>query len=355
MSSSARRFLVIDPQPGVGRGGDTQTKGRSGRHRLIVHAVFGAAGLVALGLLVRGVGPATLLAILRRSARWLPLLFAIDALRVVAEAVGTWSLSERVRRRVPLAELARIHVVAYAVAMVLPAGRATGEAVKAAMLARYLGAPEAAAVGAANQTTSMLGGAIGALPCVAAALWLTGASRLAGGLAGFVVVTLAGFTVLQIAFRRRGLAAALLRRFTRMEHATSAFQDAIERIPVVPRGATLAALASRALVVVELGVLLLALGGRHGPAQALLAQGVSQLGGALGDIVPGQLGAMDGAFALAAPTLGLALVDGVAISVMLHCVQALWAVIGWTVPLLTTRGRDRPRVTGGRNQSRLSR
>ncbi len=323
MSSSAQATHVIAPKSGAGR-----------RRKLLVHAVFGAVGLVALGLLVRGVGPATLFAILRRSAHWLPVLFAIDALRVVAEAVGTRSLSERVRRRVPLGELARIHIVAYAVAMVMPAGRATGEAVKATMLARHVGAPEAAAVGAANQSTSMLGGALGAIPCAAAALWLTGPSRLTGGLAAFVVVTLAGFAALQIACRRRGLAAVVLRRFTRMKDATTAFQNALERIPVVPWGATLAALASRALLVVELGVLLLVLGGRHGPLQALVAHGVGMLGGTLGDLVPGQLGAMDGAFALAAPTLGLALVDGVAVSVMLHCVQALWAVGGWVLPLL---------------------
>ena len=39
-----------------------------------------------------------------------------------------------------------------------------------------------------------------------------------------------------------------------------------------------------------------------------------------------------GAFALAAPYLGVALASGIALSVMLHCVQALWAVIGWTTP-----------------------
>jgi hypothetical protein len=91
--------------------------------------------------------------------------------------------------------------------------------------------------------------------------------------------------------------------------------------------------AHRAVVLVEMVVLLYALGGRHGPGEALLAQGVGLVGGAVGDFVPGQLGATDGAFALAAPTLGLALADGIAIAVMLHAVQAIWAVIGWTVPL----------------------
>ncbi len=330
MSSSAAAYGVIDPRVRTRRGEGTST--RAGRRRLLLHAAFGVVGATALGLLVRSVGTATLFSILRASARWVPLLFALDALRVVSEAVGTWSLSERVRRRVPTGELARIHLVAYAVAMTMPAGRAAAEAVKAAMLAPFIGVPEAAAVGTANQTSSMLGSALGALPCIAAALWLTGVSPLTASFAGFVAVTMAGFTALQLACRRGGLGGALLRRLTRMEQATQAFQDAIDRIPVAPPVAVLAAMASRAVVVTELAVLLFALGGRSGLGAALLAQGVSLVGGTLGDLVPGQLGATDGAFALAAPYLGLALVDGIAISVLLHVVQALWAVIGWTLP-----------------------
>ena len=304
----------------------------AGQRKLLVHAAFGVVGVGALALLVRSVGAATLLSILRTSARWVPVLFALDALRVVAEAVGTWSLSERVRRRVPVLEMARIHLVAYAVAVTMPAGRAAAEAVKAAMLSRFIGGPEAAAVGTANQTSSMLGSALGALPCVAAALLLTGLSPLTLSFAGVVALTLVGFTALQIACRRGGLGGAVLRRITRMEQATQAFQDALQRIPVVPPVATLAAVFSRAVVVVEIGVVLFALGGRHGVGQALLAFGVSLVGGTVGDLVPGQLGATDGAFALAAPYLGLALVDGIAVSVLLHVVQALWAVIGWTLP-----------------------
>jgi uncharacterized membrane protein YbhN (UPF0104 family) len=332
MSSSATAYPVVDSRVTSGQeGGDSAV--RVGRRKLLIHAGFGVVGAGALFLLVRGVGPETLLAILGALARWLPLLFALDVLRVVAEAVGTWSLSERVRRRVPLAELARIHLVGYAIAMTMPAGRAAGEAVKAAMLARFIGLPEAAAVGAVNQSTSMLGGVLGAIPCVVAALWLTGLSPLTGAFAAFVLVTLVGFTALQVACRQRGLGGALLHRFTRLEQATTAFHEAIARIPVVPPVATVAAVVSRLVVVVELAVLLFALGGRHGVGAALLAQGVSLVGGTVGDFVPGQLGATDGAFALAAPYLGVALASGVAISVMLHCVQATWAVIGWTAPL----------------------
>ncbi len=307
--------------------------GRTGRRRVLVHAIAGVVGLAALAALVRGVGAAQLFGIVRALAGWLPLLIAVDAVRVVAEAAATYSLSEPVRRRVPLGELCRVHIIGYAVSSIMPAGRAAGEAAKAAMLARFVGAPAAAAVGVANQANQMLGSALGAVPCVVAALWLTGFSLLTAVVAAFVLVTLAGVTLFQLACRSRGVGGALLARFNRMAKATSAFHDAIERIPIAQPAATAAALVHRAIAVLQLGILLWALGGRHGVGQALLAQGVSLVGGAVGDLVPGQLGATDGAFALAAPYLGLSLVDGIAISVMLHCVQAFWAVIGWTVPL----------------------
>lgn len=346
MSSSTAAYPVIDSRVGSGREGRAYAV-RAGRRKLFVHTAFGVVGAGALFLLVRGVGAETLFGILRALARWLPLLFALDALRVVAEAVATWSLSERVRRRVPLAELARIHLVGYAIAMTMPAGRAAAEAVKAAMLARFIGLPEAAAVGAANQTTSMLGGILGGLPCVAAALWITGLSPLTGAFAAFVLITLVGFTALQVTCRQRGLGAALLHRFTRMEQATGAFHEALARIPVVPPVATLAAFLGRVVVAVELAVLLFALGGRHGVGAALLAQGVNLVGGTVGDFVPGQLGATDGAFALAAPYLGVALASGVAVSVMLHCVQAMWAVIGWTAPLFWKAPSLTPAIEDG--------
>jgi Lysylphosphatidylglycerol synthase TM region len=321
MGSSGAAYSVVGR---VGAGG----------RKVLVHAAFAAMGLLAIGLLVRGVGAAALGSVLRTSARWLPLLFAVDALRVVAEAAATWSLAERVRRRVPLAELARVHLVGYAVAAVVPAGRAAGEAVKAAMLSRFVGAAEAAAVAAANQATSLLGGILGGFACLVAALAMTGASPLSGAVGGFVAVTVAGFAGVQMACRGKALTGAILRRFTGRESASQAFHEALGRIPIVPRGATAAHAVNRLVVVVELGILLAVLGGRHGPGEALLAQGVNLVAGTVGDVVPGQLGATDGAFALAAPTLGLRLADGVAIAVMLHAVQAMWAVIGWVVPLV---------------------
>jgi hypothetical protein len=328
MSSSAQALVVAKP-----RAARSQAE-REARRKAWLHATFGVVGIGAIALLVRGVGAQALFAILRASARWVPLLVALDTLRVAAEAVATWSLSARVRRVVSVAELVRVHVVGYAIGMNMPAGRATAEAVKAAMLSRHVGVAEAAAIAAGNQTAVILASCVGMIPCLVAALWITGPSALSASFATLVVVMFVGFVVFQLACRKSRLGGALLRRITRFEQSTESFQEALDRIPVVPKVATIAGLFGRAVAAVEMFVLLVALGGRHGLGATLLAQGVNLVGGTLGDLVPGQLGATDGAFALAAPSLGLAVVDGVALSVLLHCAQAFWAVLGFAIPFL---------------------
>ncbi|MFT3768812.1 MAG: lysylphosphatidylglycerol synthase domain-containing protein [Minicystis sp.] len=306
---------------------------RAGRRKTLIHAAFALVGAVAIALLVRSVGPAALLAALRASARWLPVLFALELGRVAMEVLATCSLSARVRRRVSVAQLARIHVVSYAVSNVMPAGRAAGEAVKAAMLSRFIGAPEAAAIGTGNQAAAMLGGALAAVPCAIAALVLTGGSLLTFALAGFAIASVLVVLAFQLACRRHDIGGALVRRFTKMEQATAAFQEALDRIPLLPGLASAASVGSRALFAVELAVLLYAASGSTSFGRTILALGVSLVGGAVGDMVPGQLGASDGAFALAAPTLGITVADGVAMAMTLHVVQIVWGVLGWTVPL----------------------
>jgi hypothetical protein len=169
------------------------------------------------------------------------------------------------------------------------------------------------------------------VPCALAAAVLAPGSPLTWALAVFAAGSVAFTAAFQIALRRGALGGSLLRRITGTEEAPAAFREALGRMPAVPLGATLAAVGSRALFAVELAVLLHAAGGSA--LRAPLALGVSLVGGALGDLVPGQLGASDGAFALAAPLLGTSRADGVALAMTLHLLQIGWAVLGGSLPL----------------------
>src|SRR4051812_48003063 len=92
--------------------------------RFIAHAVFFLIGASALVLLVRTAGTGALLSMLRASARWLPVLVALEIARIGFETLTTYLLSGAVRRGVRPLALLRVHVVGYAIASVMPAGRA---------------------------------------------------------------------------------------------------------------------------------------------------------------------------------------------------------------------------------------
>jgi hypothetical protein len=300
--------------------------------RLILHAVFGVIGVSTLALLIRSVGARSLVQILGRSAHWLPLLIALDLLRIAGEALGT-SLLSRPFRRLPAGSLARIHLIAFAICSIMPAGRAASEAAKGTMLARSLGAPRAAAIAATSQSLALLSGAAIALPCVAAAYQRTGPSAFTGALTLYALTSGAGFALMQLACRRREIGGFFGRRFARIRAATASFHDAVADIPVLPPGTLLLMVGGRAIQALEFGILIYAVGAAFGLEPALLGQGVNLLGSTAGDLVPGQFGATDAAFAIAAPTLGISAASAVSIAVMAHCVQLFWALLGALIPL----------------------
>ena len=303
------------------------------RHtRLALRGLFGVIGFVALALLIRSAGARSLLEALRIAARWLPLLLALDVLRIGCEALGTFYLS-RLVRRMPMARLLRIHFIGYSVGAVMPAGRSASEAVKATMLAGALGAPRAAAIAATNQGMSLLSGAVCGLPCAVAAYSYTRLSLLTLAILGYSLLASLGFVMVQIACRRRELGGILSRRFARVRAVTRAFHSALDEIPVVPGRALLMAVLSRLLHAVEVAILVFAVGGSMGIGALFLSQGVSLVGNSLGDLIPGQFGAADGAFAFAAPALGITAAAAISVSLMVHCLQVFWALFGAVVPL----------------------
>ncbi|MGK4006198.1 lysylphosphatidylglycerol synthase domain-containing protein [Sorangium sp. So ce1036] len=308
---------------------------RRARRRALLHAALGAFGLVALIALIRHVGAAALLATVSRAAPLLPLLVALEAARLGCELLATRALCPP--GSVPLAELARIHVVAYPVASLMPAGRATAEAVKAAMLSPHVGAPRAAAIGTANQSLALLSAAPLSLLAALAVGWTNGASPLAAGLLVHVALSVASGLCVAFAARQRAAFAWITRRFARAGHATAAFQEAVRAHPPVPGRPFAAFCAGRALQAVQYAVLLAAVGADSGPLRALAAYGVGAIGTAAGDLIPAQIGATDGAFTLAAPLLGLTVSSAIAVSVLAHLLQAVGALTGIAITLAWRR------------------
>jgi hypothetical protein len=202
------------------------------------------------------------------------------------------------------------------------------ETIKAAALARSVGGAHAAAIGATNQSLALLGGAIIGSLGVLAAYLTSGFSAVTGAVALYVLTAASGFAVVQIACRRRSIGGFFGRRFAGMRAASASFHEALGEIPVVPRAALAIIVVQRALQALLIGVTIHAASGAFGLRISFLTQGISLVGGSMGDLIPGQLGAVDGAFALAAPLLGIATAAGVAVAVLVRCVQLAWMTVG---------------------------
>lgn len=312
----------------------------SSRARRLLHLVFAVAGVVAVVALVRTVGLIPLLQLLRRGLPVLPWLLAIEVVRIGLEASCTWFLCGPHARRISPLTWVRTHLVAFAASVILPAGRATSEAIKATMLAPHLGGARAAAVGVMHQTVSLFGLVAISVPCVIGAVHLHAPRLLVLAIVVHALICLAVALAIQAVARGLPLPAVLRRRLA-LARAVAGFREATRSIAWVPVGPLASKMLNRVLQVTQYALLIHAVGGQVTVARACLAQGVNLVGSALGDLVPAQVGATDGAFALAAPALSVHVADGIAIAMLVHVMHVLMSIPGALLPLLR-RATDPP-------------
>jgi hypothetical protein len=75
-------------------------------------------------------------------------------------------------------------------------------------------------------------------------------------------------------------------------------------------------------------------------ARPFVALAVAITGASAFDFVPGQIGALEGAFALFAPAMQLAGPAAIAVALLVHLVQVAWVVFGIGVLVLGRSRRD---------------
>ncbi len=262
-------------------------------------------------------------------AAWIPVLFVLEGARIAVEAAGTRALY--LPYRVPLGLLARSHVIGYSLAFYMPAGRATAETVKAAMLAKCATPARAAAVAAANQSLALLGMSAAGFACMIGAALVPGSGKLVASVAA--VASLTGALGFAIRFATLHLDAGWLRRFA--PKAAIVVGDARAEIPRwFPPFPLAMFLANRLLQLASIAVLLYALAGTVTVTSTLVAGAVNLVGASLGDMVPGQLGATDATFSVSAGLVGLTPSAAISIALMIHIVQMTWMAIGLVTELV---------------------
>jgi hypothetical protein len=302
------------------------------RATTIAHALFGVAGVgAAIAMLWH-----TDFHALARFGPWAAVVVVVEGTRVMAEAIATRSL-HGAAVRVPIYPLLRAHVTGYALANTLPAGRAVAEAAKAVMLAPWAEGGRSAVVAATNQSMVLLAtGFVSVAWSVAA--WTLDRRTLAWTVAlqGATIVVLGAALLATV--RSRAIAEWVAKRFPRVAAELGGPPSHWRTAGVSTAFACFAF--HRAVQAVQLFVLLGALG-QWDATRALALAGAAIVGTTVGVVTPGQVGAVGGALALAAPAVGIPASQALAMALVLHASQFTWASLGlalWT----TTR---RPAVT----------
>jgi len=259
-----------------------------------------AAGLALVAWLVAGVGAARVGELLAACARWLPLIVALEIAFVATDLVAARALlgGADVSPRMWV----RSAALAYAATTLLPAGRAAGEATRAATLAPAVGAVHATAVCARLQIAVLAANALFSL-VVAALMASRGDTLLGVALAGNGVVCGALAAALFVVVRNARAGRWLRQKFARF---VAASPDTPPPSTAALARATASCLVGRAIQAVQYGVVVAAVGGAASPANALTAQAIHLVGAAVGDAIPGQVGALEGAYRTFAATLGFA-------------------------------------------------
>lgn len=295
-----------------------------------------ALGLFACSVLVRHAGVDLVVDALLRVSAWLPLIMALELGRAAFELLSTRAVLGRLAAQVPLAVMLRAHFAAHAVSTLMPLGRSVGELSKAALLAPYVGAARAAAVGASGQTIALfVNGGIGIAG---------GALALAWGSPTPVALVFLGFGALlaiiayALAFGARSPSLhRLLSRVYEKPALASDFAEMLRDKAALGPRAFAAQTGHRLCQALQLGIIAHALGAPSGMLAAPLLEVIYVAGASVGDLLPAQLGAVEGAFALTAPLIGLDAATAIALGLTLHAIQLAGAALAALLAAVTTR------------------
>lgn len=289
---------------------------------------FGFFGIAAIVWIVVEIGAGRVAGALARFAPWAPFVFALEGARIGAEVWSTRTLYGRAGRSVPIGRLVRAVLMAYPVTLLAPAGRIGGESLKALLLADAVGAPRAAAAAVQLQALPLLAQFAVSVPCLAVAAWVWGASAFTLAILVQMLTALGLATFVLVAARTTHLGRVVGRVSERFQTATHRVQEELGRMGTFSRGAFAAQLVGRCLLSLEVVLLARAVEVPRGLAGALLTLGVHFVGQAAGDLLPAQLGTIDGAWAMAAEPLGAPSASLVAAALVFHATQLSWAGIG---------------------------
>ena len=288
------------------------------RERIGRILLFGG-GLALTAFLIHSAGLDHVARAVREAGPWLPLVLLLEIGVVATDMFAARALLGDAMASVPPTTWVRSAMLAYASTVVLPAGRAAGEAVRTTTLAPAIGFNRATGVCSRLQACVLASNAAISLAITAVVL----GSGASGGLALALLGNALGCAVLSVvvflAARSERVANWLKAKFPRLAQGHDVVPMAAGSAGDVR--AIVSCLIGRLIEATQYGVVLHAIGGRATPASALTAQGIHLVGAAAGDLVPNQMGVTEGAYRLFTQALGLDVAHALSIALIVRIVQ----------------------------------
>jgi hypothetical protein len=316
--------------PGANPCGRGRVSAPSPRALLAKPSVRLAFGVLGLGLLAGAVWSAGARDVLRGlgdGVHALPEVALVEALMLVCSTLALRALYGDDAARVTPRQWLKAGALGFAVGAVLPIGRATAEATRAVLLRKRVGGARAAVAAVQMQGVALLSNAllsVVAFSAALAALGLVGISSLILANAVLAAVVGASILILRQSGRPGRLLGALAKRGRKFGTEFDAAAGASRRSLV--HSLAWESL-GRALQVFQCAVALAAVGRPSGLARTLVARGMLLVGGALGDFIPGQLGATEATLVVGATALGLTAAGAAALALLIHGAQLLLALL----------------------------
>lgn len=293
-----------------------------------------AALVVGVGFvawLVARAGPGELWRAIAVAGPFFPAIVACE----LAIAFGDFfAIRALVGKPLPLATWLGSTAAAFASSLLLPAGRAAGEALRAAVLAPHVGLARAAAACSRMQACAL---AANALVSLTGALFVSApALRIALVVNALVVGTIA--TVILLVVRSARFAAFVEKRLPAL--VASHRGDPIEAPTAAATArATVPFYLARLVQVLQYGLLVRAVVGHATLRAAFTAHAIHVVGASVGDFVPGQLGVTEGSFHAFAASIGVDEVRALSLALVSRASQIVGALA--CAPFLFTYSKKR--------------
>lgn len=304
---------------------DAASGSRARRRRRLVSAARIAVLLAGIGIvawLVARAGPQKVLAAIEHAGLWLPLLAAMEATMNTCDVMSARSQLGEHKARVPLRAWVQASTLAFALMILLPAGRAAGEVARATTIGRHVGLARAAVASVGFNAANLI--AVAILSAVGAVLaWLGPPETRALAIALAINVAVVGGigVFLSIVLHSRGAARFIVRRLKLGPALQSEVRDAVSQSLNLPKGVAWCVL-GRTVQWAQFGVFVAAIGGTVSVVSASLAQGIHLIGASVGDLIPNQAATLEGAYAAFAEAVHLSADRALALP-LLHRVELI--------------------------------